>query len=131
VGTSKYDVTFDLETVQGRLYYARVAHRLTRAVVGKAFGAKPNAIKNWERGENGVTTVPYEYIVFATVAYGVPESWLLGDTHETPLAPPARQTDLERLMSGVDACPATLLRRRLKSGWRQLAHLKRVEPLER
>lgn len=127
MGSSQYEVNFDLSTVQGRLYYARMSHRLTRTVVAKAFGSRPNTLKNWERCENGTSSVPYEYVRFACVAYGVPESWLLGETHEVPLPPPSRRTELELVMGTDQLSAAALLRRRLKEGWRQLPHLPRKE----
>ena len=117
MATSKFDVEFRLDTVQGRLYYARTAQGISRIAVSRSFGSRPDTIKNWERGENGTASVPYDYIVFAAIAFGVTEAWLLGETHETPLPPPRRQTPQERVMSCLAPVPETLMRRRLAGKW--------------
>lgn len=113
MATSKFDVEYKLNTVQGRLNYARVARRIPRSAAGKAYGARPDTIKNWERGENGTASVPYDFIVFAAIAYAVPEAWLLGETNDVDLPKPCRQTGVERLMFGLSPSPETLMRRRL------------------
>ncbi len=128
MGMSKYAIDYDLGTVQGRLYYARMAHRLTRTVVAKAFGTTKGALKNWERGDNETRTVPYEYIKFAALAYAVPESWLLGETHETPLPPPSRPTTVEAFMECVEESPQTRMRRRLKGRWDEWHWPLKAEP---
>lgn len=117
---SKYAVEFDLESVQGRLYFARVARGLTRTAVGKAYGSPKATVKNWERGEAGTKSVPYEFVQFAAVAYGVPMDWLLGETHEAPL--PAPQRPGEDVMQGLAEYPARIMQRRLREAeWKRSA----------
>lgn len=115
---SKYRVDYDLGTVQGRLNYARVARRLYRSTVAKAFGTREGTLKNWERLDNQTTSVPYDFIHFAAIAYDVPESWLLGETDEVDLPVVQRQTDYERAMRFLEISPETLMKRRLHArGW--------------
>lgn len=121
MGKSRYAITYDLETVQGRLYYARNARRLSRTAVAKAFGTRPGTIQNWECGVNGTVSVPLDYVKFACVAFEVPLAWVLGESDELPIEPPQKQDPYSRIYSHLAISPLTLMRRRIKAyGWHRL-----------
>jgi hypothetical protein len=112
---SHYDVQHDLDTVQGRLYYARAGRYLTRSIVAKAFGCRSDTIKNWERKDNGTRSVPLIYLRFAAVAFGVSEAWLLGETHDLPFPRPHKQTESEKIWHQVHDAPGVAMQRRLRA----------------
>jgi transcriptional regulator with XRE-family HTH domain len=121
MGKSRYATVYDLETVQGRLHYARAARKLSRTAVAKAFGTRPGTLQNWECGVNETRSVPLDYVKFACVAFEVPMAWVLGETHELPLPPPEKPSLHEYIYSHLAISPTTLMRRRIKAyGWNRL-----------
>lgn len=77
----------ELETLGGRLIYARERQHLTAAAVAKAASMDPGQLSRYESGERTAGIEAATVIALAR-ALGVPVGWLAADEGQLPPLPP-------------------------------------------
>lgn len=94
-----------LETLGGRIRYARTCRRYTAAVFCRLAEVEPWQLVRWETG-----TGPLQHSMLRALAYflEVPIQWLVTGEGEPPCRP---LTEAEKIMAEVDIGPETRLRR--------------------